>query len=451
MPEKYISPENQRSFLTAIRGYVDTKADRLTFDLYVPLLKVFDELPSDMDDQALQEFYQELKTFAFPNGMSVPVRGGDLMPDAGYINFSDGSALYATSDGYRTIIEFNAPTDPIPTVLYNGEYWLQHEITVPEWAVFETSNLSTDTILNSITVKRRINVNLSDILDLYTPTAKLSDWVMQSVDFTTDTSNNVIASIILYNQLTQTTVKTSKVIPSTTASQLATARTIATSGGATGTATLFDGSTDITIPITSLAANYLSGEIPSDVTTTTQSVATNNQTLATTAFAHWAMARGRTAGQVLLSPNLTWTSATGGFLISGTAFFTQGLSSIPAPTTAGTTTAINNGTEATYTSTGNFTLTDNNLLLYRRGTNQWCTAMYNAYMPDISDWVVCWRTGNKFVLWNGEILTATNKTYSLANSGIAGSFLRGEFFTTEALATSASAADTTKLCFFPAG
>jgi hypothetical protein len=47
-----------------------------------------------------------------------------------------------------------------------------------------------------------------------------------------------------------------------TANTLATARTIATSGGATGTATSFNGSSNITVPITSLDPAYLSSAVP---------------------------------------------------------------------------------------------------------------------------------------------------------------------------------------------
>lgn len=51
-----------------------------------------------------------------------------------------------------------------------------------------------------------------------------------------------------------------------TATTLATARTIAISGGATGTATSFNGSADITIPVTSLDASKLtSGTVPNSV------------------------------------------------------------------------------------------------------------------------------------------------------------------------------------------
>lgn len=47
------------------------------------------------------------------------------------------------------------------------------------------------------------------------------------------------------------------------AATLKTARTIALSGGATGTATSFNGSTNITIPVTALDASKLTGTIPS--------------------------------------------------------------------------------------------------------------------------------------------------------------------------------------------
>jgi hypothetical protein len=69
-----------------------------------------------------------------------------------------------------------------------------------------------------------------------------------------------------------------------TATKLATAKTIGTSGGATGTAQSFDGSGNITIPITALAASYLSGAIPSAVTATTQSSSDNSTKIATTAY-----------------------------------------------------------------------------------------------------------------------------------------------------------------------
>ena len=53
------------------------------------------------------------------------------------------------------------------------------------------------------------------------------------------------------------------------ASKLATARTIGLSGGATGTATAFDGSANITIPVTALKpANMSAGTLPAGVKAT---------------------------------------------------------------------------------------------------------------------------------------------------------------------------------------
>jgi hypothetical protein len=68
------------------------------------------------------------------------------------------------------------------------------------------------------------------------------------------------------------------------ANQLTTARTIAISGGATGTATSFNGTANITIPVTALDASKLSGAIPSTVTATTQAITVSNTTIATTEF-----------------------------------------------------------------------------------------------------------------------------------------------------------------------
>ena len=50
---------------------------------------------------------------------------------------------------------------------------------------------------------------------------------------------------------------------SATATKLATARTIAIGTGATGTATSFDGSGDITIPVTSIDGTKVTGKVPS--------------------------------------------------------------------------------------------------------------------------------------------------------------------------------------------
>lgn len=73
----------------------------------------------------------------------------------------------------------------------------------------------------------------------------------------------------------------------TTATTLATARTIALSGGATGTATSFNGSANITIPVTSIDASYLTGTASINTTgnaaTATTATSATSATSATTA------------------------------------------------------------------------------------------------------------------------------------------------------------------------
>jgi hypothetical protein len=68
------------------------------------------------------------------------------------------------------------------------------------------------------------------------------------------------------------------------AATLTTARTIGISGAVTGTATSFNGSANITVPATALAASYLSGTIPAAVLAVTQAATVRNTTIATTAF-----------------------------------------------------------------------------------------------------------------------------------------------------------------------
>ena len=63
-------------------------------------------------------------------------------------------------------------------------------------------------------------------------------------------------------KVTITATGEAKATSAGTADKLATARTIAISGGATGTATSFDGSANITVPITALDPSKISGTVP---------------------------------------------------------------------------------------------------------------------------------------------------------------------------------------------
>ncbi len=78
-----------------------------------------------------------------------------------------------------------------------------------------------------------------------------------------DASGNFSAGSI--SATTFTGALTGNATTASSAAILTTPRNISISGGSTGTATSFNGSTDITIPITSLAASYLTGIIPASV------------------------------------------------------------------------------------------------------------------------------------------------------------------------------------------
>ena len=123
-----------------------------------------------------------------------------------------------------------------------------------------------------------------------------------------------------------------------TATKLATSKTIAISGGATGTATAFDGSTNITIPVTSLDATKLTG-------TATIST-TGNAATATSATKATQDGNGSTISTTyakLASPTLTGTPK------APTA--TAGTKTTQIATTAFVTTAVTNaGGNVTYLS-----------------------------------------------------------------------------------------------------
>lgn len=91
-----------------------------------------------------------------------------------------------------------------------------------------------------------------------------------------------------------------------TATTLATARTIALSGAATGTATSFNGSANITIPVTSLNAANLSGTVPNACISGSYTGMTNLTGSGTVDFSKFYGAGGDTAA----SPSFSWTEDT---------------------------------------------------------------------------------------------------------------------------------------------
>ncbi|MFN3188070.1 MAG: beta strand repeat-containing protein, partial [Candidatus Paceibacteria bacterium] len=91
-----------------------------------------------------------------------------------------------------------------------------------------------------------------------------------------------------------------------TATTLQTARTIAISGGATGTATSFNGSANITIPITSLNAANLSGTVPNASISGTYTGLTNLTGSGDVDFARFL----GNAADTATAPSFSWTGDT---------------------------------------------------------------------------------------------------------------------------------------------
>jgi len=119
-----------------------------------------------------------------------------------------------------------------------------------------------------------------------------------------------------------------------TATTLATARTIALSGAATGTATSFDGSANITVPVTSLNATNLSGTVPDASISGSYTGMTNLTGSGTVDFATFLGNASDTAS----APSYSWTGDTNtGMYRVGTdqlGFATGGVARITVSTSA---------------------------------------------------------------------------------------------------------------------
>lgn len=122
-----------------------------------------------------------------------------------------------------------------------------------------------------------------------------------------------------------------------TATTLATARNISLSSGVTGTATSFNGSADIIIPVTSVAASYLSGTIPSAV------LGNSTVYIGTTAVALNRATANLSLGGIT---SIAMPGATSG-TITITPAAVAGTTSISIPATSGT--LITTGDTATVT------------------------------------------------------------------------------------------------------
>jgi phage-related tail fiber protein len=129
-----------------------------------------------------------------------------------------------------------------------------------------------------------------------------------------------------------TAVSNSASIAATTAATLATARTIALSGAATGTATSFNGSANITIPVTALNADNLSsGTVPSARLTGTYGISVTGNAATATKLA--------TARTISVSGDATWSTSFDG---SANAAGILTLSTVATAGTYGTSTSFPN-------------------------------------------------------------------------------------------------------------
>ena len=130
-----------------------------------------------------------------------------------------------------------------------------------------------------------LNVNNTGAKDVYFPDPTNPTTLTNN---TTKESGNTFRANIIYDfiyngtrfELVKNTFVSavSSADKSSSADKLATARTIAISGGATGTATSFDGTANITIPVTSLDASKLKGTGPINITGTSEAAKTIKRT-----------------------------------------------------------------------------------------------------------------------------------------------------------------------------
>ena len=182
-----------------------------------------------------------------------------------------GATTISTSDvtGLGTAATKNTGTasGQIPVLGTGGKI---DAALLPAIAISETSVVESQAAMLALTaqvgdVAVRTDLSKSFILKAE-PASTLANWqelltpdcAVQSVAGKTGTVVLTKSDVGLAN--VDNTADSAKAVAS--AAKLTTARTIAISGGATGTATSFNGSANVTIPITALDASKLSGSLP---------------------------------------------------------------------------------------------------------------------------------------------------------------------------------------------
>ena len=181
--------------------------------------------------------------------ITVPTKTSDITNDSNFVVSGD-LATVATSGSYNDLS--NKPTIPAAQVQSN---WTQTTTTAvdyiknkPTLATVATSGSYND-LSNKPTIPTVNNATL---------TIQKNGTNVQT--FTANQSTNATANITVPTKTSELTNDSSFVTSSGTvakANQLTTPRTIAISGGATGTATSFSGASNISIPITDVKSAYV--------------------------------------------------------------------------------------------------------------------------------------------------------------------------------------------------
>ena len=205
--------------------------------------------------------------------ITVPTKVSELTNDSGFLTSHQSLSNYVTLNGAQTISGAKTFTGDIIGI--NKERSTEDANSL--YSTTAGSKLTYYTISNTGTTLTNVPATVNTTLESRTiRRLSDSDWIVEQICHNSNGlyyrkgSNGTWGawktfaftdSNISGNAATATTAATAQACTgnSATATKLATARTIALSGAATGTATGFDGTANIAIPVTSLDASKLTG------------------------------------------------------------------------------------------------------------------------------------------------------------------------------------------------
>lgn len=231
-----------------VNGYVAPNGEQIRIDI--------PKTPSDIGAQAALSQTQLDNIADVPNKVDK-VSGKSLILDTEIARLANVTNQTVESLGLGTAATKNTGTASgnVPVINASGKLETSILPAIAITDVFEVASQSEMLALSSAEqgdIAVRSDINRSFILR-QSPYSTLANWV--ELKTPTDT-------VLSVNGQTGAVTITSITGNAGTATTLQTARTIATSGAAIGTATSFNGSSNITIPITSLNAPDLTGYVP---------------------------------------------------------------------------------------------------------------------------------------------------------------------------------------------